>query len=277
MSNKTYLHKSVGLHKHSKRCFSPTQTELCFYILLTHVYIIYMCTYYKHRDVYITVLVQFHFPQRKQLLYLTSNTITHVVVINYESRKDKEFLSPCLQPSSARWWWQLGLWEQAVLSTQPVCPSSEQGGLSVGLLITWYEAQLPAEAWQPPLPSHLLPMHSLLPACTGYPVGFFKAPGPDSWLCKLTQLSWDGAASLHHKGKLWVLQVGVAHWLTQLLQRGCQHVPPHVSFPGNLHHYRIYLLLLTFTVKKKRISKETASQDRQDRLPIGTGRAHWCR
>lgn len=104
-----YLHKSVGLHKYSRRCFSPTHTELCFYILLTHVYIIYMYTYYKHRDAYITVLVQFHFPQRKQLLYPMSNTITHVVVINYESRQVKEFLSPWLQPSSARWWWQLGL------------------------------------------------------------------------------------------------------------------------------------------------------------------------
>lgn len=59
---------------------------------------------------------------------------------------------------------------------------------------------------------------------------------------------------------------------------GCQHVPLHVIFPGNLHHYHIYLLVLMFIVKKpKRISKETASQDRQCSLPVGTGRAHCCR
>lgn len=187
MSNKMYLHKSVSLHKHSKRCFSPTQTELCFYILLTHAYIIYMYTYYKHRDVYITVLVQFCFPQRKQLLYLMSNTITRIVVISYESRQDKEFLSlnssPALRGDGGSWG----------------CGSRQ-----------CFQHPLCAPAWA-------------------------------------------------------------------AIAVGCQHVPPHVIFPSDLHQFHIYLLVLTFTIKKQGTSKETASQDRLCSPPIGTVRAHRCR
>lgn len=139
----------VWVYTNTVRDVSPPHTEFCFYILLTHVYIIYMYIHYKHRDLYIIVLVQFCFPQRKQLLYLMSSTITQVVMVNYESRQDKEFLSPWLQPSSVRWGWQLGLWGSRQCFQHTLCaPALSRVGCPWGRLsLDMKQQKLPAEAW----------------------------------------------------------------------------------------------------------------------------------
>lgn len=116
---------------------------------------------------------------------------------------------------------------------------------------------------QPPLSSHLLSVHSLSLPALGNQSGFLRFLGlvlgcVNSYSCSgmeqhlyITNRN-PGSCRL-------VLLTGWHSYCSGV----CQHVPPHVSFTGNLHHYHIYLLLLIFTVKKKqnRVSKETASQD----------------
>lgn len=78
-----------------------------------------MYTYYKHTDVYITVLVQFRFPQTKQLLWLMSHIIVHIVLINYKSRNAEEL-----------WWaWSPGAvnWQSWSGTEQQHCIASLAG------------------------------------------------------------------------------------------------------------------------------------------------------